>query len=190
MSGSNASLLTPLAVGQSDAGDFSSWLGRPVQIGNETYVVCQASAAIASGSNGMQLVTAISGGAGNFIVALATGAAGTAEIFNCGVIPWTHTGPIAAGASFLALRDSPGAVMLVIPAVTGGTGSVDTGTTLYANATGSTLSPVITGAAGTTGTTTQIDNAAKKAGYSLGALTAVVAVSASVCYHAPFRGAD
>ncbi len=187
MTGSSSTMLTPLNVGTSDAGDFSSWLGEPVQITNETYVVVQAAAAIASGSNGMQLVCALSGTAGNFIVSLATGAAGTAEILGCGAIPWTHTGPIAAGASFLALRDSPGHVMLILAAVTGGTGGIATGVMLYANGTGSTLSPVITGAAGTTGTTTQIDNAMKNAGMSLTATTAVVAVSGIVAYHAQFR---
>lgn len=190
MTGSNASPFTPISVGIVDSGDFSSWLGRPVQVGNETYVVVQAAAAIASGSNGLQLVTAISGGVGNFVVALATGAAGTAELYNCGAIPWTLTGPIAASSYFLALRDSPGHVLMVIPAVSGGTGGVDTGTVLYANATGSTLSPVITGALTVTATTGQLDNALKKAGLSLQAMTAVVAQSCSVRYGAPFRGAD
>ncbi len=62
MPGSNATLLTPLSVGVSDSGDFSSWLGRPVQINEETYVMVQCGAAIASGSQGLQLVTAISSG--------------------------------------------------------------------------------------------------------------------------------
>lgn len=190
MSGSNASQLTPLAVGTVDSGDFSSYLGLPIQVANETYVMVQAAAAIASGSNGMQLVTAVSGSAGNFIVSLATGAAGTAEIFNCGAIPSSLVGPIAAGQSFLALRDSPGHVLMILAAVTGGTGGIACGTILYANATGSTLSPVITGAAGTTGTTTQIDNGLKSAGMALALTTAVVAVSGLVSYRAPFRGAQ
>lgn len=190
MTDSNASPLQPLSVGTTDSGDFSSWLGKPVQVGAETYVMCQSSVAIASGSNGLQLITHVSGSSGNFIVILATGAAGTAEILNCGAIPSSLTGPIASGAYFLALRDSPGHVLTILPAVTGGTGGVASGTLLYANGSGSTLTPVITGAAGTTGTTTQIDNLMKGGGsMSLAASTSVVAISGLVMYHAPFRGA-
>ncbi len=188
MSGSNASPFTPLVVGQSDSGDFSSWLGRPVQIGNETYVMVQAAVAIASGKNGMQLVCAVSGGVGNFIVALATGAAGTAEFYNCGAIPAAQTVAVVSGAYFLALRDSPGHVLLVTPATTGGTGGVNEGTILMPSGTGSTLVPVNTAAVGAvTGTTVQIENLGRAAGQSLELITAVVAVSASVMYHAPFR---
>jgi hypothetical protein len=190
MSGSHGSQLTPLSVGVSDSGDFSAWLGRPVQVGNETYVAVQASVAIASGSNGRQLVCANSGGTGNFVVVLATGAAGTAEFYACGAIPSTLTGPIAASAYFLALRDSPGHVLLVTPATTGGTGGVIEGTVLMAAGTGGTLVPVVTGAFTVTATTAMVENVGRKAGQGLEAITAVVAVSASVAYHAPFRGAD
>jgi hypothetical protein len=188
MTGSNATPFTPLAVGTSDAGDFSSWLGRPVQIGNETYVICQANVAIAASSDGMQLVTAISGGAGNFIVSLATGAAGTAELHNCGAIPATHTAAIVSGAYFLALRDSPGHVLNVLAAVTGGTGGIDAGGNMMATGTGSALAPVITGALTVTGTTGMIENMGRAAGTFLEAITATTIVSGSVQYHAPFRG--
>jgi hypothetical protein len=190
MTGSNASQFTPMAVGTSDAGDFSAWLGRPVQIGNETYVVVRANAAITGGQAGKQLVCANSGGTGNFIVSLATGAAGTAEFYCCGAIPSTLTASIAASDYFLALRDSPGHVLLVTPATTGGTGGVIEGTVLMASGTGCTLVPVITGAFTVTATTGMVENLGRKAGQGLEVITATTAVSASVMYHAPFRGAD
>lgn len=190
MSGSNASPFTPLTVGQTDSGDFSSWLGLPVQVGVETFTMVKATSAIASGSNGLMLVTVVSGGAGNFAVVLATGAAGTAEFYNCGAIPSSLTGPVAAGAYFLALRDSPGHVLKVTPAVTGGVGGVNEGTILMPSGTGSTLVPVNTGALTVTGTTGNIENLGRMAGQSLENITSVVIFSASVMYHAPFRGAD
>jgi hypothetical protein len=191
MSGSYGSNLTPLAVGSSDAGDFSSWLGRPVVIGAETYVMVRANAAIASSSNGLQLVCAVSGGVGNFVASLATGAAGTAEFYNCGAIPSSHTNPIAASAYFLALRDSPGHVLKVTAPTTGTTGGVNEGTVLMSAGTGSTLVPVVTAAVGAvTGVTSQIENLGRKSGQSLENITATTAVTASVAYHANFRGAD
>ncbi len=191
MTGSNASTFTPLTVGTSDSGDFSSWLGSPVQVGAETFAMVKASAAIASGSNGLQLVCAVSGGAGNFVVVLATGAAGTAEFYNCGAIPSSLTAPIAAGAYFLALRDSPGHVLKVTAAVTGGVGGVNEGTVLMASGTGATLVPVITIAlAATPAASAQVENMGRKSGQSLETVTATTAVSASVAYHAAFRAAD
>lgn len=190
MSGSNASILTPLAVGTSDAGDFSSWLGRPVQIENEVYVMVKANVAIASGAQGLQLVCAVSGGIGNFIASLATGAAGTAEFYNCGAIPSSLTVAVAAGAYFLALRDSPGHVLKVTAPTTGTTGGVNEGTILMAAGTGSTLVPVVTAALVTTAAMSTVENAARKSGQALENITATTAVTCSVSYHAAFRGAD
>jgi hypothetical protein len=190
MTGSNASIFTPLTVGTSDSGDFSAWLGRPVQIDNETYVMVKASAAIASGAQGLQLVTVVSGGVGSFAVVLATGAAGTAEFYNCGAVPASLTLAVAAGAYFLALRDSPGHVLKVTAPTTGTTGGVNEGTILMAAGTGSTLVPVITAALSVTAVTSQVENLGRKAGQSLDSITATTAVTCSVAYHAAFRGAD
>lgn len=193
MSGTNASSLTPLSIGTSDSGDFSSWLGRPVQYQEETFVMVQANVAIASGSNGKQLVTALSSGQASWSVSLATGLADGAT---CGAIPWTLTGPIASGAYFLALRDSWGHVLLNRATLTGtleiyaelvtGTGAelINVVTSYVAPVTG--LQSTASGVAFVNG---QLRH---KAGVKLeaDATTAVVAVSAWVRYRAPFRGAD
>ncbi len=188
MPGSSASTLTPLSVGVSDSGDFSACLGKPYQVGDETFVMVQASAAIASGSNGKQLQTAISAGVGSFVVTLSTGASALV----CGAVPSTLTGPIAASAYFLALRDSSSHVLSVIGASTGAIVAyeplkVSTGAALTNTFTGSVLS-ALTGAVSTaSGHGTVIYELQHRPAVALEALTGVAAVSGSVAYHAPFR---
>ena len=193
MTGSNASPFTPLSIGVSDSGDFSSWLGRPVQLNEETLVMVQANVAIASGSNGKQLVTAISSGQASWSVSLATG---LADPSTCGCIPWTLTGPIASGAYFLAVRDSNAHVMLTRATLTG---TLELGAELVSG-TGAELINVLTSY---TAPVTGLLSTSSGIGFVLGQLrqkagikleadttTAVVAVSAWVRYKAPFRGAD
>ena len=191
MAGSYGTPLTPLAVGTSDAGDFSSWLGRPVQIEEETYVVVQAAVAIATGSNGKQLVTALSSGQASWSVSLATGLADNAC---CAVIPWTHTTAIASGAYFLALRDSAKHVMLVRGLLTGamevnGLLCTGTGADLINILTGNTA-PVTGLLSTSSGIGFVLGQAKAAAGKCLTADTGVAAVSGWVQYAAPFRGAD
>jgi hypothetical protein len=193
MTGTNASLFTPLTVGQSDSGDFSAWLGRPVQYEDETYTAVTASVAIASGSNGKQLQTIISSGQATFVVTLATG--GVSAYLNCGAIPWTHTGPIAAGASFLALRDSRGHVLLVRGTATGALVAnqpvvAGTGADLINVFTGSAIAALTGEAATSSGIGALLDRHTNRAGVTLIADTGVAAVSGWVQYRAPFRGAD
>lgn len=192
MSGSNASPFTPLAVGVSDTGDFSSWLGRPVQIEDETYTVVQCGPAITAGGNGKQLVTAVSSGQPSWVVSVATG---VADYLNCAVIPWTHTAAIASGAYFLALRDSARHVMLIRGALTG---TMLAGEPLITGS-GADLLNVFTGASGgamtgvastSSGIALQLSQVSRSAGVCLTADTGIVAVSGWVRYRAPFRGAD
>lgn len=191
---SNGTPFDVLAVGTSDSGDFSSWLGRPHQIDDETFVMVQASVAIASGSNGKQLATAISSGIGSFVVVLSTG--GTAsEQLTCGAIPNSHTGPIAANAYFWALRDSKQHVLQVIGATTGALVAYEplkcsTGALLTNLFTGSMLS-ALTGVASTSsGLGVTLFSLAYSPAKILESLTGVAAVSGMCSYHAPFRGAD
>jgi len=193
MTGSNASGFTPLAVGISDSGDFSSYLGRPTQIEDETFIMVQASAAIASGSNGKQLQTAISSGQATFVVALATG--GVSAYLNCGAIPWTHTGPIAANAYFPALRNSRGHVLLIRGTATGAMVAAQpvvagTGADLINVFTGSAIAALTGEAATSSGIGALLDRWSNAAGVTLTADTGVAAVSGWVQYSAPFRGAN
>lgn len=193
MTGSNASEFTPITVGVSDSGDFSSWLGRPIQYLEETYTMVQAGPAIASGSNGKQLVTAISSGQATFVVSIATG---LADNLCCAAIPWTLTGPIVSGAYFLALRDSSQHVLLTRATLTGtleinselvtGTGGdlINVFTSYVAPVTG--LMSTGSGQAFILG---QLRAKAAK-NLEANATTAVTTVSAWCAYRAPFRGAD
>lgn len=192
MTGSNAAALTPLSVGVSDSGDFSSWLGRPVQSNEETYVVCQASVAITGGQGGKQLATAISSGQGSFVVVLATGGATNYAV--CGAIPWSHTDTIAAGAYFLAVRDSSQHVMRLIGSATGameagGLLTVSTGALLTNILTGN-AAPLTGQAATASGLGVIFDGFKSQCGMCLTADTGVASVSGWVRYRAPFRGAD
>lgn len=191
MPGASATILTPLAVGQSDSGDFSSWLGKPIIIGDETYVIVQAAAAIASGSNGKQLVTAVSSGQASWSVSLATGLADNA---NCGAVPWTHTGPIASGAYFLALRDSAKHVLLIRGTLTGAmeaNGRLVTGTGAdLINVLTSNVAPVTGLLSTASGLGFVFGQFNATAGKALTADTGVAAVSGWVQYRAPFRGAE
>jgi hypothetical protein len=193
MTGSNASQFTQLSVGVSDSGDYSSYLGRPTQVAEETYVTVQASVAIASGSNGKQLQTIISSGQATFVVTLATG--GVSAYLNCGAIPWTHTGPIAAGASFLAVRDSSQHVMLIRGTATGAMVAnqpvvAGTGSDLINVFTGSAIAALTGEAATSSGIGALLDRWGNQAGIALQADTGVAAVSGWVAYKAPFRGAN
>lgn len=189
MSGSNGSNLTPLAVGTSDSGDFSSWYGRPVQIGDETYVMVECGPAIAASSQGKQLVTALSSGQASWVVSLATG---LADPKLCGCIPSSLTAAIASGAAFLALRDSAKHQMLVLGSTTGSatvTGGAYVGALLMSN-TGSTLGDVfgsVATSASVTGTTLDIHYAVNSAGKCLQIQTGTAATQTYVNYHAPFR---
>lgn len=185
MSGTSGSNLTPLSVGQSDSGDFSACLGRPYQIGDETYVMVQCGVAIAASSQGKQLVTALSSNAPTWIVALATG---LGDYTCCGAIPSTLTAAITSGAYFLALRDSACHSLSVLSLITGGTGGIAAGT-LLVTGTGATLRQAITGAvsASVTGTTLDISFAVNNCGVALTAQTGDVAVATNVRYRAPFR---
>ncbi len=193
MTGTNASTFTPLLVGQSDSGDFSSWLGRPCQVEEETFVMCQASVAIASGSNGKQLATALSSGQASFVVILSTGDA--SKYLTVGAIPWTHVGPIAASAYFLALRDSRQHILLTLGATTGAIIAgqplmPSTGAALINVFTGSYLA-ALTGVASTSsGLGALFDSIQNTAAISLEAGTGIAAISGYVRYHAPFKGAD
>lgn len=188
MTGSNASNFTPLSVGVADSGDFSSYLGKPIQVGDETYVMVQASAAIASGSNGKQVQTAISAGVGSYVVTLSTGA----EALVCGAIPSSLTGPIAASAYFLALRESASHVLQVGGATTGAIVAYEplkttTGATLVNVFTGSMLT-TLTGVSSTSsGMGVTLYSLIHSPSVALEALTGTAAVSGSVAYHAPFR---
>jgi len=192
MTATYASNLQPLDVGTVDTGDFSSWLGKPIQIGGETYIMVKAvTGGIASSMNGRQLISYVSGGVINWNVAPATGAAGTAEYYCVGAIPSTLTSPITGSAYFLALRDSPGHVLSVKSEVTGGDGGINSGTVLMPAGTGSALVPVITASLTTiTAVTSQVENSGRRAGWALENITSTSIVSASVHYHAPFRGAQ
>ncbi len=194
MSGSPASTLTPLAVGTSDSGDFSSWLGRPIHINDETYVMVQAGVAIAASSNGKQLAAVLSSGIVTYsAVVLSTGDA--VAFLTCGAIPWTLTSAIASGAFFLAVRDSYNHVMLERGTLSG---TVVAGMQLVTG-TGADLVPVFTGAylAALTGIASTSSGLGAifgqlnaQAGVVLTADTGVVAVSGWVRYRAPFRGMD
>ena len=193
MTGSNASPFTPLSVGVSDAGDFSSYLGRPTQVEDETFITVQASVAIASGSNGKQLQTIISSGQATFVVTLATG--GVSAYLACAAVPWTHTGPIAAGAYFLALRNSRGHVMLIRGTATGAMIATQpvvagTGADLINVFTGSAIAALTGEAATSSGIGALLDRYSNAAGIALTSDTGVAAVSGWVQYSAPFRGAN
>jgi hypothetical protein len=188
MTGISSSLLTPLAVGTSDSGDFSSYLGRPFRVGDEDFVIVQASVAIASGSNGKQLQTAITAGVGSFVVTLSTGN----EPLICGAVPASHVGPIASGAYFPALRDSASHVLSVIGATTGAIVAYEplkasTGAALVNVFTGSALVTLTGVAATSSGLGTLFYSLAHRPAVALEALTGIAAVSGSVAYHAPFR---
>lgn len=191
MPGSNASNLTPLAVGTTDPGDFSSYLGRPTTISEETYTMVQCGVAIASGSNGKQLVTAVSSGQASWVVSLATG---IADPFCCGAIPSSLTGPITSGYYFLALRQSAFHSLNVLGSTTGSattTGGVYVGAFLKTG-TGSFLVDVNTGAAtsaSVTGTTLDIYYAMSSVGQALQIQTGTAATAIYCSYRAPFRGA-
>lgn len=188
MTSTNASPFTPLSIGKTDAGDFSSWLGRPIQIGSENYTVMQCGVAIASGSNGKQLVTVFSGGIATWVATLCTG---VADPYNCGMIPFTLTGPIVSGTYFLALTRSDAAVGLVHPVVSGGTGGVATGTILVTG-TGADLVVAYTGATTDTFTGATLANVItfmNSSSVSLESNTGTSAVSGAIMYRAPFRGA-
>lgn len=184
MSGSQGSPFTPITVGATDSGDFSSWLGRPSQIGDETYTMVQCGVAIASGSNGKQLVTALSSGSPTWVVALVTG---VGEPLCCGMIPFTLVGPIASGAYFLALSRSANAAAMLLGATTGTTGGTNSGSILITT-TGALLAAAITGAvtASVTGTTLDIANIANNCGIALTSQTGTPATSGVVRYRAPF----
>ncbi len=192
MTGSNATNFTPLPVGQSDSGDFSSWLGRPIQINEETYTMVQCGAAIATGSNGKQLVAALSSGQTSWIVTLATG---IADPMLCGAIPSSLTAAIVSGAYFLALRDSSSHQLLVLGSLTGSaalTGGVYVGAFLKSG-TGSFLVDLFTGAAtsaSVTGTTLDVHYGLSVCGQSLQIQTGTAATQVYCKYHAPFRGAN
>lgn len=191
MPGSYGTPLTPLAVGTSDSGDFSSYLGRPLPIEDETYIVVQANVAIATGSNGKQLVTAISSGQASWSVSLATGLADNAC---CAVIPWTHTAAIASGAYFLALRDSAKHVMLIRGTLTGameanGLLCTGTGSDLINILTG-TVAPVTGLLSTSSGIGFVLGQMKASAGKALIADTGIATVSGWVQYKAPFRAAD
>ncbi len=192
MTGSNASPFTPLSVGVSDTGDFSSWLGRPIQIGEETYTMVQCGAAIATGSNGKQLVAALSSGQTSWVVTLATG---IADPMLCGAIPSSLTAAIASGSYFLALRDSGSHQLLVLGSLTGSaalTGGVYVGAFLKSG-TGAFLVDLFTGtatSASVTGTTLDIHYGLSVAGQSLQIQTGTAATAVYCKYHAPFRAAN
>lgn len=186
MTGTNSSPFTPLSVAKTDTGDFSTWLGRPVEIGNETYTMVQCGVAIASGSNSKQLVTGLTTGAATWVATLATG---VADPLVCGMIPPTLTGPIASGANFLALRDSDSTVGLVRPLVSGGTGGVAVSTLLMTGS-GSDLIAVYTAATTTSALWSDTLNVRNAPALSLEANTATSAVSGAIAYHAPFRAAS
>jgi hypothetical protein len=179
--------MNPLPVGQSDSGDFSSWLGRPWQNQEETFIMVQAGVAIASGSNGKQLVTALSSGVASWVVSLATG---IGDHLCCGAIPWTHTAAIASGAYFPALRSSSQHVLLIRGALTG---SMAVGSDLTTGS-GADLLNILTGADPVTGLTSTASGVAlvvkqfsTSPGRSLTADTGIAAVSGVVRYLAPFR---
>lgn len=193
MSGTYGSNFTPLQVGSSDSGDFSQWLGRPVQIDDETYTIVQCGAAITAGGNGKQLATAISSGVPSFVVAISTGDA--VSHLTVGAIPWTHTAAIASGAYFLALRDSKQHTLLTIGATTGAiiageALAVSTGGGLINIFTGSML-VALTGVASTSsGLGVLFSKLQNAAAIPLESMTGIVLISGSVRYRAPFRGAD
>ncbi len=190
MTGSNASNFTPLSVGISDSGDFSSYLGRPVQVGDETYVVMQCGVAIASGSQGKQLVTAVTSGLPTWVATICTG-----QVYNvAGAIPSTLTVAIVSGAYFLALRDSPAHVLATIGALTGAVVAGEpmtpsTGGGLINLFTGS-MGTIATGASTLTGLMTSMYALANSPGISLEAGTGIALITGMVKYHAPFRGAN
>ncbi len=180
-----------LAVGTVETGDFSSWLGRPHQINEETYVMAQCGAAIASNSNGKQLVTALSSGIASWVVTLATG---IADPMLCGAIPSSLTAPIASGSYFWMLRDSPFHQLLVLGSTTGSaalTGGAYVGA-LLKSASGSTLIDVFSGtatSASVTGTTLDVHYAMSNCGQALQIQTGTAATAIYCRYRAPFRGA-
>lgn len=192
MPGSNGSPFTPLSVGVSDSGDFSSWLGRPVQIQEETYIMVQAGVAIASGSQGKQLNTTISSGIASWSVQLNTG-----EIYSvCGAIPSTLTTAIASGAYFLALRDSNSHTLALIGSTSGTfVGEAltpSTGAALINVFTSTTLS-ALTGVASTSSGLGALFYALRHSpGVPLQAFTGTAISITGGCstYHAPFRGAN
>ncbi len=192
MTGSNASTFTPLAVGVSDSGDFSSWLGRPIQISEETYTMVQCGVAIAASSQGKQLVTALSSGTTNWVVTLATG---IADPMLCGAIPSSLTAAIASGAYFLALRDSGFHQLLVLGSLTGSaalTGGCYVGAFLKSGS-GATLIDVFTGtatSASVTGTTLDVHYGLSQCGQALQIQTGTAATAIYCRYRAPFRGAN
>lgn len=192
MTGSNASQFTPISVGVSDSGDFSSWLGRPIQSNEETYVMLQCGVAIASGSNGKQLVTTVTNGQATWVATLATG---VGDYTHCGAIPWSLVGPIASGAYFLAVRDSAAHVMLLRGTFSGTVNAGDS----FITGTGADLIPIFTQASGgaltglsstATGVALLLSQFERRSGVFLTADTGVVAVSGWVRFRAPFRGAD
>ncbi len=189
MTGSNASTLTPLSVGVTDAGDFSACLGKPYQIGDEVYVMVQCGVAIAASSQGKQLVTAVTAGVPSWVVTLATG---LADPKLCGAIPSSLTAAVTSGYYFLALRDSSSHQLLVLGSTTGSatvTGGAYVGALLMSN-TGSTLGDVfgsVATSASVTGTTLDIHYAVNKAGVCMQIQTGTAATQTYVNYHAPYR---
>jgi hypothetical protein len=184
MTSTQASNFQPLVPGSSDAGDFSSWLGEPVQIGSETFVMVQAGGAIASGSNGKQLIAAISGVNHSFRVTVSTGGVLDQPLV-CGMIPSNHTGPIVSNSFFLALRDSDAHVAQVLPSPF----SVVTPAILMVS-TGGSLTPVFTAATTITSSQDNVISVKYAPSVALETLTAGVVVSCLVSYHAFYRGAD
>lgn len=182
MSGTRSAGFVPLSVGQTDTGDLSAWLGRPAQIDDSVYVVCQAASAIASGSNGKALVSPVTTGtataAPSYSVSLSTT---TGSKKCCGAIPSTLTGPIAASAYFLALRDGVDALFLTST----GASSIDSGTLLMTG-TGGDFIMMTTGVA-----FADLENRAASCGWALTVHTGGSGITGSISchFHAPFRGA-
>lgn len=184
MTSTQASNFQPLSVGVTDAGDFSSWLGEPVQIGTETYVMVQANAAIASNSNGKQLIAVVSGVNHTFKVTISTGGVLDQPLV-CGMIPSTLTVPIVSNTFFLALRDSDAHVAQVLPSPF----SSVTPAILMVS-TGGSLTPVFTAATTVTATQDNVISVKYAPAVGLDTLTTGVVVSGLVVYHAFYRGAD
>ncbi len=79
---------------------FKGDIGKRYFIGNNMYRLCKAGAAIAAGSQGLQVETAFATGVPTFVATLN---ATRANQKVCGAIPSVLTGAIAISAYFLAL---------------------------------------------------------------------------------------
>ncbi len=91
----------PIPIGQSAADPpFKNDLGRKYISGGNLYRLVKAGAAIAAGSNGLQLETALSSGTPTWASTLNLTAANPLTV---GAVPSGHTGAIAVSAFFLCL---------------------------------------------------------------------------------------